>query len=259
MQEKNFIGRFSQKIDTTENWDSVADTFVPLKGEIIVYQDDPTSVSSKIKIGDGETPVGSLGFFAGGIRGDINMEWNDIYNVENFTGSNIQGQNVHISDEQATKGAYITYGANLDDDLNTAVLEFWGSMGDQYTVLRHIAPGVEVDDAVTVGQMDGKIGNIESALDAIIAIQEELMGGSGEMITFYIDDVEYTTENETTWGDFLSESEVHFVCACEDGHRITRTPYNTGCCGDCSVMDGDETCENADVIRDGGYYELGLI
>ena len=102
------------------------------------------------------------------------------------------------------------------------------------------------------------IGDISAALDAIIEIQEELIGGGGT-IAFTIDDVGYTTESGTTWGDFLSENEVYFVCACEDGHRVTSTPYNTDCCGDCSVMDGDETCENSDVIRDGGYYELGLI
>lgn len=200
MQEKNFIGRFSQKIDTTENWDSVADTFIPLKGEIIVYQDNPSSTSSKIKIGDGKTSVGSLGFFAGGIRGDINMEGNDIYNVENFIGSNIYSQNVQISDEEGSKGAYITYGENLDDALNSAVLEFWGSMGDQHTVLRRVSPGIEVDDAVTVGQMDGKIGNIESALDAIILIQEEFI----ETIYFTIHEKVYRATKGMSWQEWCA-------------------------------------------------------
>ena len=56
--------RISAKHDTEENWNLVADAFVPLNGEIIVYHeasvpfDDDGNISSsaigtKIKIGDG--------------------------------------------------------------------------------------------------------------------------------------------------------------------------------------------------------------
>lgn len=48
--------RIQNKIDTSSNW-AKATTFVPLKGEIIIYSD-----LAKIKIGDGTTTVGSLPF-----------------------------------------------------------------------------------------------------------------------------------------------------------------------------------------------------
>ena len=56
MTNKTFQGRIIQKHDTKANWDK-ATNFVPLKGEIIVYDD-----LKKIKIGDGATKVGSLAF-----------------------------------------------------------------------------------------------------------------------------------------------------------------------------------------------------
>lgn len=56
MANKTFQGRIVQKHDTKANWDK-ATNFVPLKGEIIVYDD-----LKKIKIGDGTTKVGDLAF-----------------------------------------------------------------------------------------------------------------------------------------------------------------------------------------------------
>lgn len=56
MANKTFQGRIVQKHDTKANWDK-ATNFVPLKGEIIIYDD-----LKKIKIGDGATKVGSLAF-----------------------------------------------------------------------------------------------------------------------------------------------------------------------------------------------------
>ena len=56
MANKTFQGRIIQKHDTKANWDK-ATNFVPLKGEIIIYDD-----LKKIKIGDGATKVGNLAF-----------------------------------------------------------------------------------------------------------------------------------------------------------------------------------------------------
>lgn len=56
MANKTFQGRIVQKHDTEANWKK-ATNFVPLKGEIIIYDD-----LKKIKIGDGTTTVGNLTF-----------------------------------------------------------------------------------------------------------------------------------------------------------------------------------------------------
>ena len=67
--EKQIQARFSQKTDTTENWDTAGRKgFIPKKGEIIVYQDSIGEVP-KIKIGDGSTTVRELPFAGGGSSG----------------------------------------------------------------------------------------------------------------------------------------------------------------------------------------------
>lgn len=56
MANKTYQGRIVQKHDTSTNW-AKATNFIPLKGEIIIYDD-----LNKIKIGDGTTNVNSLKF-----------------------------------------------------------------------------------------------------------------------------------------------------------------------------------------------------
>lgn len=48
---------------------------------------------------------------------------------------------------------------------------------DGLVVLTSIAEGVNDFDAATVGQLKAAVGDISTALDSIIAIQEELIGG----------------------------------------------------------------------------------
>lgn len=61
MANKIFQGRIVQKHDTKANWEK-ATNFIPLKGEIILYDD-----LNEIKIGDGTTKINDLDFFASAI------------------------------------------------------------------------------------------------------------------------------------------------------------------------------------------------
>ena len=61
MSNKTFQGRIVQKHDTKANWEK-ATNFIPLKGEIILYDD-----LNKIKIGNGNTKINDLDFFASAI------------------------------------------------------------------------------------------------------------------------------------------------------------------------------------------------
>lgn len=56
MANKTYQGRIVQKHDSSANW-AKATNFIPLKGEIIIYDD-----LNKIKIGDGTTKVNDLSF-----------------------------------------------------------------------------------------------------------------------------------------------------------------------------------------------------
>lgn len=68
MANKTYQGRIVQKHDSSANW-AKATNFIPLKGEIIIYDD-----LNKIKIGDGITKVNDLDFSSclpdGGTTGD---------------------------------------------------------------------------------------------------------------------------------------------------------------------------------------------
>lgn len=59
--DKKFNARVQHKIDTQENWEK-ATNFIPLKGELIIYDIDANNASRRIKIGDGITPVNDLEF-----------------------------------------------------------------------------------------------------------------------------------------------------------------------------------------------------
>jgi len=61
MAEKRFNARIIHKHETEANW-LLATNFIPLQGEIIVYDKDSTHNYERIKIGDGVTVVSSLPF-----------------------------------------------------------------------------------------------------------------------------------------------------------------------------------------------------
>ena len=75
MANKTYQGRIVQKHDSSVNW-AKATNFIPLKGEIIIYDD-----LNKIKIGDGTTKVGNLKFSSclpdGGTAGDALVKTTD--------------------------------------------------------------------------------------------------------------------------------------------------------------------------------------
>lgn len=112
MANKTFQGRIVQKHDTKANWDK-ATNFVPLKGEIIVYDD-----LKKIKIGDGATKVGSLAFI-----NDLDTlaaiaktgSYNDLKNKPT-----IPTKLSNLTDD-VVKGKYLSLtGGTMTGDINTS-------------------------------------------------------------------------------------------------------------------------------------------
>jgi hypothetical protein len=58
---KSLKTRIQNKHDTEANW-KLATNFVPLAGELIVYDADANHAEPRVKIGDGQTLVNDLGF-----------------------------------------------------------------------------------------------------------------------------------------------------------------------------------------------------
>ena len=61
MSEKRIHGRSIQKHDIQVNWEKAVN-FVPMAGEIIVYDRDENYDYERLKIGDGKTLVNNLPF-----------------------------------------------------------------------------------------------------------------------------------------------------------------------------------------------------
>ena len=61
---KEFYSRIVHKHDIESNWIDKASSFIPMKGEIIIYDKDENYDYERIKIGDGETVVGELPFIS---------------------------------------------------------------------------------------------------------------------------------------------------------------------------------------------------
>lgn len=69
--------RIQNRHDTEANWTTASNAtkpFIPLKGEIIVYDPDTTNTSPRVKIGDGVTKVGDLAFVGGDISKYVTLD-----------------------------------------------------------------------------------------------------------------------------------------------------------------------------------------
>ena len=81
--EKNINARVVLKHDTEANW-LKATTFVPKKGELILYDPDTTYDYTRIKIGDGSTKISSLPFFIDRLHDlEVNLESYQAFLVKN--------------------------------------------------------------------------------------------------------------------------------------------------------------------------------
>ena len=70
MADQHIKSRIVHKHDTESNW-LKATNFIPIKGEIIVYDIDENYNYERMKIGDGITVVSSLQFVIDMISNDV--------------------------------------------------------------------------------------------------------------------------------------------------------------------------------------------
>ena len=77
MAEKRIIGRAIQKHDVEANW-LKATNFVPMQGEIIVYDIDDNYDYERIKIGDGVQNVNALPFVDDALKTELFVQINAV-------------------------------------------------------------------------------------------------------------------------------------------------------------------------------------
>lgn len=119
---KTINTRMSQKHDTEAHW-KLAINFIPLKGELIIYDVDENNPNERIKIGNGVDNVNNLEFFTGDysnlpvIKGEgessvkIDASYEGVNNAANGAGSvAMGGGTVSKSDGAHTEGILTTAG-----------------------------------------------------------------------------------------------------------------------------------------------------
>ena len=70
MAKKSFDSRIVHKHDIAENWEK-ATGFIPMQGEIIIYDIDASYDYERIKIGDGATVVDELPFINDALKEEL--------------------------------------------------------------------------------------------------------------------------------------------------------------------------------------------
>lgn len=115
---KTFQGRIVQKHDTKANWDK-ATNFIPLKGEIIVYDD-----LRKIKIGDGTTVVVNLPYSTTTNYNDLSNKPTIPTNVSDLNDDVIDGNYLPLTGGDIVGSLTIT---NTGDQLQLNNIRFSSS------------------------------------------------------------------------------------------------------------------------------------
>jgi len=137
MAEKKLHGRIVHKHDTASNW-AKATSFVPMKGELIIYDIDDTHDYERFKIGDGKTTVNALPF-AGSTNDYTITEKNKLADIENGANKTIVDSALSSSSTNPVqnKVIYDTFDSLVGDD----------PVSDQIT--KAIADKVDSKDAIT--------------------------------------------------------------------------------------------------------------
>lgn len=120
--------RIQNRHDTEANWTTASNAtnpFIPLKGEVIVYDPDTTNTSPRVKIGDGVTKVGNLAFVGGNISNFVTTDTEQtISSLKSFSqGINVNGINDKFGNNLITVGSNgILVGSSTGGDNSALIL-----------------------------------------------------------------------------------------------------------------------------------------
>lgn len=177
MADKNFKARIVNKNGTSAEWEK-ATSFVPKKGELILYTD-----LNKIKIGDGVTVVGDLPFSDDDkvSRAGDTMTGFLQFNAEN---EGYRGGGVVFGPEFDEAKPLIPYilGASNDDnghmdivapEVNIHNITLVGKFNGNAITLQHIADGEAFNDAVTVGQLNTRVNKTGDTMSGDLKMADD--------------------------------------------------------------------------------------
>lgn len=133
MAEKRIYGRSVQKHDVQSNWEK-AINFIPMAGEIIVYDVDTNYNYERIKIGDGETNVNALPFVNDALKTAIESDISDLDTRINDIDALVGDTSVS---EQIEAANIIYVGPNMPTDPN---IKIWINTAEEGTGIVPVLP-----------------------------------------------------------------------------------------------------------------------
>ena len=177
MADKNFKARIVNKNGTSAEWEK-ATSFVPKKGELILYTD-----LNKIKIGDGVTVVGDLPFSDDDkvSRAGDTMTGFLQFNAEN-EGYRCGGVVFGPEFDEAKPLIPYILGASNDDnghmdivapEVNIHNITLVGKFNGNAITLQHIADGEAFNDAVTVRQLNTRVNKTGDTMSGDLKMADD--------------------------------------------------------------------------------------
>lgn len=161
---KRYGVRQQQLVDTEANWNQT-DEFVPFDGELVIYKADENNQQPRIKIGNGETDVKSLGFFSGGEGGSIQNELETLRITDSLYLFTKDGTSLTGYIQLMAQG-------NQEDSSECLVID---SISGALRIVG-VSDPIGVFDVANKNYIDTQIGSINTALDRILSIQNSLIG-----------------------------------------------------------------------------------
>ena len=184
MANKTFKSRIQNKHDTEVNW-SAATNFRPLAGELIIYDEDDTHSTPRLKIGNGNTLVNNLPFYQGGTA----------LNLENGDGEGSLSQ-VYLQDGENTNKAKslgsvaLGYGVTVQENTTTKETGFFGYAEGGGTLTEGQFGHAEGEETKALARGSHSEGKSTEALGMYCHVE------GSENVAGFVD----TTEGKT-WGD----------------------------------------------------------
>lgn len=161
MGKKIFNSRMVQKHDTEANW--LLSNFIPMKGELAVYDIDDTYNYERFKIGDGKTVVSSLPFITDGLEAYINSLSDLIGDTtvseqiadafdDAITGLTVDGTGITYTKGDGSNGTITVQGANHAATADIANAVSFQALEANTDLDDIITPGFYGARTATVGQ-----------------------------------------------------------------------------------------------------------
>lgn len=166
MSEKKFNTRVIQKHDTEANWSKAS--FIPKKGEIIIYDIDSNYTYERIKIGDGVKSVNALPFVTDALEGSINGQITTVsqavLNVASLVGNTSVSEQIDGAINNITANDFGVY-VQSQEPINAVAGDIWIDTANDPSYIPPTLPEItEVDNGKVLMVVNGRLQLVNMSL-----------------------------------------------------------------------------------------------